>query len=41
MADPNDTKPLKDYVIPTDEESHYSIAHPLNEASGEALMNKP
>lgn len=23
-----DNKPLKDYAIPTDEESHYSIVHP-------------
>ena len=23
------TKPLKDYVIPTEEEPHFSIVHPL------------
>lgn len=24
-----DTKPFKEYAIPTEEESHYSIVHPL------------
>lgn len=28
MHEKVDNKPLKDYVIPTDEESHYSIVHP-------------
>lgn len=29
MDDPDDTKPLKDYAIPTKEEPHCSIVHPL------------